>query len=221
MKLKIKKHHLLFLLSSLSPTSLVFASAQQTLSSWSSIISLGYTNYNHMYSGDGQTPIGRLAIARNFIDFNCFKFGLEIGYQNGNTMRLDVRQETLDLLGGLPIQSTIKPMLDLLVTTKTPTLGTTPFFAALKGGIAYRRWQFDDRNSINDKSQIAGEVQAGLGYQINNRADLTFYYQGIYDGQPNFKLISEEHNGEYHYSRGHVSNIPIQNAVLLSLSFNV
>lgn len=221
MKFNMHGCQCIFLLSASLVVLPSFANTPETFLPWSATLSLGYTNYNHMYSGDGQTPVGRLAVGRRLIAFNCFEFGIEAGYQNGNTMRLDVPQETLDLIGGLPIQSTAKSMLDLLITAKTPTFGSTPFFAALKGGIAYRRWQFDDRSTINDRSQLAGEVQAGLGYQISKRADLTLYYQGIYGGQPNFKVNRYEVDDEIYYSGGHVSNIPIQNGALLSLSFNV
>jgi hypothetical protein len=83
-------------------------------------------------------------------------------------MRLDVTQDILDELGGLPIQSTIKPLLDLLVSIKRIPSNNGPLFSVLKGGIAYRRWQFENRDSINDVAELAAEVQAGLGYTISD-----------------------------------------------------
>lgn len=129
-------------------------------------------------------------------------------------MRYFPSQAAVDALGGLPIQTTVKPILDLLATLKSNSFGTTPIFAQFKGGIAYRRWQFNDRDSINDKSQIAGEVQAGLGYAISERARLSLSYQGIFGSTPEFRFDPDS-------ATGRVSNIPIQNGVLFGLTFTV
>lgn len=181
---------------------------------WLASASLGYTDYQNMYHGAGQTALGRFAIGRTLFFNDSTTFGMEIGVQNGGTMRIGISKATLDELGGLPIQSTVRPMLDLLATVKTTTLGTSPFFVDLKGGIAYRRWQFEDRSSIKDLSQIAGEVQAGLGFPLSHSTTLSLLYQGIYGGNPNFRLTTE-------CPSGHVSTIPIQHGLLLSLSLTV
>jgi hypothetical protein len=110
---------------------------------WSVTASLGYTNYQSMYSDDGQTALGRLAIGKELFTRKYLIFGLEIGVQSGNTMRLNVPQITLDEIGGLPNQSTVKPTLDLLATAKIQPLGSSQFFGEIKGGIAYRQWQAD------------------------------------------------------------------------------
>ncbi|KTD72569.1 hypothetical protein [Legionella tucsonensis] len=177
---------------------------------WSLTGSLGYTVYEDMYRGDGQTAVGRFAIGRDVYTGHSLTWGLEMGVQNGNTMRYFPSQAAVDALGGLPIQTTVKPMLDLLATLKSNSFGTTPVFAQLKGGIAYRRWQFNDRDSINDKSQIAGEVQAGLGCAISERASLSLSYQGVFGSNPDFRFNADS-------ATGRVSNIPIQNGVLLGL----
>jgi len=181
---------------------------------WSITASMGYTNYQDMYRNDGQTPVGRLAFGHDCYAFNQATLGLELGVQNGNTMRFFPSQTAIDTLGGLPIQTTVKPMLDLLVTLKSASLSTMPVYAQLKGGIAYRRWQFNDRDSINDKSQIAGEVQAGLGYAISERASMNLFYQGIYGSSPNFSLNAVAETGR-------VSNIPVQHGVLLGMTVTV
>ena len=181
---------------------------------WSVSGSLGYTVYEDMFRGDGQTAVGRLAIGRDVHTSHLFTWGLEVGIQNGNTMRYFPSQADIDALGGLPIQTTAKPMIDLLVTLKTLSFESTPIFALIKGGAAYRRWQFNDRDSINDKSQIAGEVQAGLGYSISERASLTLSYQGIFGSNPDFNLNAVN-------ATGSVSNIPVQNGVLLGLTVTV
>lgn len=181
---------------------------------WSVTGSIGYTVYEDMYRDDGQTALGRFAIGRDVYTGHSLTWGFEVGVQSGNTMRYFPSQEAIDALGGLPIQTTVKPLLDVLVTLKTASFGTTPIFAQLKGGIAYRRWQFNDRDSINDKSQIAGEVQAGLGYALSERANLSVSYQGIFGGNPDFHFNADS-------ATGRVSNIPVQNGVLLGLTVTV
>jgi hypothetical protein len=176
--------------------------------------SIGFTDYQNMFHGDGETVVGRFALGKELFSRAALAFGLELGVQNGNAMRLDVSQETLDVLGGLPIQSTMKPMLDLLVTAKTNSLGVIPLFAELKGGIAYRHWQFEDRDSINDQSNIAGEVQAGLGYLVSDKASLGVFYQGVFGGNPDFQVNALNQTGL-------VKTIPIQNGVLLSLTLTL
>ncbi|MCC5791111.1 MAG: hypothetical protein JJT82_00675 [Legionellaceae bacterium] len=183
-------------------------------SPWSVTGSLGYTVYNNMYRGDGQTALGRFAIGRDVHVGHAMIWGLEVGVQNGNTMRYYPSRAAVDALGGLPMQTTAKPMLDLLATLKTTAIGASPIFAQLKGGIAYRRWQFNDRNTINDPSQIAGEVQAGFGYSISQRASLSLSYQGVFGRNPRFRLNVDN-------ATGRVSHIPVQNGVLLGLTVNV
>ena len=181
---------------------------------WSVTGSIGYTVYEDMYRADGQTALGRFAIGRDVYAGHVLTWGLEVGVQNGNTMRYFPSLSAIDALGSLPIQATVKPMLDVLATLKTNSFGTTPVFAQFKGGIAYRRWQFNDRNSIDGKSQIAGEMQAGLGYAISERTSLGVSYQGIFGGNPDFHVNADT-------ATGHVNNIPIQNGVLLGLTVTV
>lgn len=181
---------------------------------WSVSASLGMTHYQNMFSSDGETAIGRLALGRELITRSWGTLGLELGVQNGNTMRYVPSQSAIDALGGLPIQTTVKPMLDLLATVKTMPLGNTAMVGLVKGGVAYRHWQFNDRDSINDCSQLAGEFQVGVGYALNERASLSLVYQGIYGANPHFTLNSAA-------MTGHVSNIPIQNGVLLGLTWQV
>lgn len=200
-------------------SSTVFAGTMGTLEPsssnlWSVTASLGYSVYQDMFRDDGQAAIGRLAIGRMLFDSNQLAFGVEVGVQNGKTMRLAVPQVLLDELGGLPIQSTLNPMLDLLATVKTAPLGASSMYGQLKGGIAYRRWQFDNRDSINDLSQVAGEVQAGLGYAISSHADLNLSYQGVFGGNPNFTVNTINQTG-------HVNTIPMQNGVLLGVTLKV
>ena len=181
---------------------------------WSVTASLGYTNYQAMYLNTGQTMLGRLAIGKEFFTKEAFGFGMELGVQNGNSMQLGASDEALNVLGGLPIQSTVKPVFDVLATLSTAPIGRSILFGQLKGGVAYRSWQFEDRHSINNLSRLAGEVQAGLGFQLSERTKLSLLYQGIFGGNPKFSVnpITET---------GHVNSIPIQQGLLLSLSLIV
>lgn len=181
---------------------------------WSVTGSLGYTVYEDMFRDDGQTALGRFGIGRDVYVGNSLSWGVEVGVQSGNTMRYYPSREAIEALGGLPIQTMVKPMLDALVTLKTTSFGATPIFGQLKGGIAYRRWQFNDRDSINDKSQIAGEVQAGLGYAISEQFNLSLSYQGVFGSNPDFRLNADKDTGQ-------VSHIPAQHGMLLGLTVTV
>lgn len=181
---------------------------------WSLTASIGYTNFQNMYQSEGQTALGRLAFGAALLDTDFFNFGVELGVQNGNQMRLDVSEADLNALGGSPIQTTVKPTLDLLATAMSAPLLNTPLFAQIKGGIAYRRWQFDDRTSIDFLSNVAGELQAGIGIAISKTANLSVLYQGIYGGNPNFVVNTTNETGS-------ISTVPIQNGVLLSLAVMV
>lgn len=194
---------------------------------WSVIGGLGYNWYDFGYHGggladpaaqsaigDGQTAFGRFAIARDLAKLRSMQFGLELGVQSGNIMRLDIPQATLDLLGGMPVQANIKPMVDLLATATTEPVMSTPAFGILKAGIAYRRMQINERVTVNDLSQVAFELQAGLGANITDKARLGLLYQGVFNGSTNFTVNTAAETG-------HVSNIPMQNGVLLALSYSL
>ena len=192
---------------------------------WSAIGSLGYTWFSDAYNGgvfadptaqnaigDGQTAVGRFAIARDFGHFQGMHFGAEVGVQNGNTMRLNIPQLSLDEVGGMPVQVSIKPMLDLLATATWQPHESTPVFGIVKAGVAYRRLEINDRVTFNDISQAAFEVQAGLGMKISERASLSLNYQGVFSGSANYTINTVNHTGN-------ISNIPAQNGLLLSLAY--
>jgi hypothetical protein len=200
--------------------------------SWSIIGGVGYTWFQDAYAGgpgsdpsaqgaigDGQTPFERLAIAKDFgvWDYGYLqyvRFGGEIGVQTGNIMRLGASQDTLDLLGGLPIQLNVKPTLDLLATASVQPMEGVPAFGVLKAGIAYRRLQIDERVTVNDLSQVAFDMQAGIGMDVSEHGKLSLVYQGIFGGNTNFTVNTVT-------GTGHISAIPIQNGVLLNLAFMV
>ena len=194
---------------------------------WSIIGGLGYTWYNNFYNGgaaaddsaqaaigDGQTALARFAIARDFGAFKTLRLGVEIGVQGGNTARLDIPQSTINDLGGLLPQVTIKPMLDLLATASWQPVESIPLFGLIKPGIAYRRLQVNDRVTFNDLSEVAFELQVGLGMHISDRAILSLNYQGILDNNTTYTINTST-------LTGHISNIPRQNGLLLNLSYTV
>ena len=55
---------------------------------------------------------------------------------------------------------------DLLATVQIKPVEDAGLFGFVKGGIAYRQQQVD-RNEVNDLTKISPELQAGLGFKIN------------------------------------------------------
>ncbi|WP_131779152.1 hypothetical protein [Legionella bozemanae] len=181
---------------------------------WSVTASAGAGNYQ-ITSRDKNVPIGRLALANEMMLAGNIALGLELGLQTGTHIKLNMPQETfLALKKWIPMQTTLAPTLDLLITSKSDPLGNSAFFAQLKGGLAYRHWR-DKHVPLNDISQLAGEVQAGFGYPITALASLSLLYQGIFSGNgSNFHL-------DTYSKREQLSNIPTLHAVLLGLSVNL
>jgi len=194
---------------------------------WSIIGSLGYTWYDGAYSGgitadvdaqnaigDGQTALGRFAVARDLWAYKKIHFGGEIGVQSGNDFRLPIPQITLDEIGGVMTQATIKPMLDFLATATWQPMESKPVFGVVKLGVAYRRMIIDDRVTFNDLSQAAFEVQAGLGMPISERATISLNYQGVFDGNTTYNVNTTA-------SIGMITNIPMQNGLFLSIGYRL
>ena len=178
---------------------------------WSITGSLGYAGLNGAYGGQGQSGVGRLGMGKVLRDYGRSSLGWELGVQNGTTMQLQIPEDTLDVLGGVPITVTVKPLLDLLATWRFTPVSTTAMFGDVKLGAAYRRMDVLIRQTVNNKSQFAGEVQAGLSMPITDVATLSLLYQGIYGAGVNFQANAATETGL-------ISNIPVQNGVLLSLN---
>lgn len=179
-------------------------------SPWAITASLGMGNYEHMDANQGQTAMGRFATHYALTRY----LGLEAGIQTGNQMRFDLPQESLDILGGLSLSGIIKPQLDVLFTARTPQFSlTNPLYAQVKGGIVYRQLQMD-RESINDKDEFAPEFQIGLGYEINNRLDLSLMYQYIAGKTPNIQVDALSETAR-------IAHIPIQSALMFGLTFTL
>lgn len=180
---------------------------------WSVNASLGYTSYNYGTDGTGQTPVGRFAIGRLLDETNRFSLGAELGVQNGNTLRLFMSQQQMEALGGLPVEATVTPMLDLLATLRVFSASSLPIFMDLKGGLAYRR-MYVDRVTVDNKNQFAGEFQGGFGLPIADSSTLSILYQGIYGGSLGYTINTLSQTA-------YIKNIPIQNGILLSLNINL
>lgn len=178
---------------------------------WSITGSAGYATLSDAYAGQGQTAVGRIAVGKSLGDVLCGVFGLELGFQNGTNMQLNIPQDTLDLLGGVPITVTVKPLLDVLATLRVTPVLTSAVFGELKLGAAYRRMDVLIRQTVNNKSQFAFETQVGLGIPIIEAVTVSLLYQGIFGGSVDFQADSASRTGL-------IANIPIQNGVLLSLS---
>ncbi|ARB93706.1 hypothetical protein [Legionella longbeachae] len=181
---------------------------------WSVSASAGAGSYQ-VNSSDKSTAIGRLALANELMLAGNIALGLELGLQTGTRIKLDMQRETFQALRKwIPMQTTLSPTLDLLITTKSDPLGNSDFFAQLKGGLAYRHWR-DARVPLNDISQLAGEIQAGFGYPITALASLSLLYQGIFSGNgPNLHLDTRAQKEQ-------LSNIPTLHAILVGLSVNL
>lgn len=180
---------------------------------WSFIAGLGYTEYENVASSDSQTVLERLGFAKELARFNLFSLGGELAVQTGNRMDLEIPQSAQLILGDLPIETTVKEMIDLLATVKTQMFGTTPFFLIAKGGAVYRQLKID-RDSVNNKSQFSAEAQGGVGLQIDSSAYLSVLYQGFFNGETNFLADPLT-------TTGYIAHIPAQNSVLLVLTVNV
>jgi hypothetical protein len=187
---------------------------------WSITGSLGYTYYLSSTNNQGQTAVERLAIGKELFNLYLFKryqwfWGLELGVQNGNSMNLAASEEQIEALGGLPIFTTIKPMPDLLVTIKSQEIGYYfPMHMQVKGGVAFRHLQFNDRDSIKSRLELSGEVQAGPAWNLNKVFTLAVLYQGIFGGAPNLQINEEN-------MTGFISAIPMQHGGLVSLTLTL
>ena len=179
-------------------------------SPWSITASLGMAHFDSMEGLHGQTALARLAFGYAL----THHVGLETGIQNGNQMRLQVPKKTIDVLGGVPVVGTAKPLLDALITVKTPPLSSTiPLFVEAKGGVAYRQLQMD-RETMNDRSQFAPELQAGLGYTVREHLNVNLMVQYVRGKNPDVAVDAST-------ERGWIANIPTQKAILLGLTLKL
>jgi hypothetical protein len=180
---------------------------------WSITASIGNGKYQHIPSPEGDAALARLALSNELLLTGDVALGLELGVQNGNHLHFRIPYQNAPVLRIIPVHTYLSPMLDLLVTAKSDPLAGSAFYAQIKGGIAYRNWRIQ-QNTINELSQLAGEIQAGFGYPITALASLNLLYQGVFGGNPDLTLNLATQTAQ-------LSNIPILHALLLGLSVNL
>lgn len=175
----------------------------------------GYGTVSGGYKNDGNVAQGRFTLGIHAKQYQQWMLGGEIGVQSGNTMRLATSSTVIDPTTALLPQATLKPLLDLLFTVKGSILPDRPFYYMLKGGIAYRQLQLDDRTSTYGVglSNVAGEFQAGFGVNITKHVLLNAFYQGIYSNNNAGVYINNEGNTP-------ISHIPTQQAGFLGVEYS-
>lgn len=176
-----------------------------------------YSGYGHIsggYKQDGDMVQGRFTLGLHFVEYRRWTLGGEVGIQSGNTMRLSADPAIINAAGGLPIQSTLKPLVDVLFTVKAQIWESQPLFYLLKGGVAYRQLTLNDRSSSRDSlNKINPEIQMGLGFNVTERVVITALYQGIYShDNAGIKL---NHVGDVT-----LSHIPTEQAGLLGIEYS-
>lgn len=158
-------------------------------SPWSVTPALGYI----FYEQNNQSPVGRFAVDYRWHTTNLAEFGLELGVQNGQNLKLTDPRITCG--GALPVQSTLSPALDLLITlTVLKIPETIPVHFIAKVGIAYQRMSFNDRTDVFDYTRVSPELQIGLSHPITERASVELLYQGIYGSKPNLRYNAFENS---------------------------
>jgi hypothetical protein len=208
-EIKMKIIMIITLMSLISPT---HASRETSFNPWTVDAAFGMALYPDTASHDSQTAIGRLSLGHALFTQPYWQAGIEAGIQSGTSMRLALPKESIDVLGGVPIEAEIKPMLDLLIGVKTKPLVSVPIVAWLKVGAAYRTLRVD-RPEVNNLNNYSPELDVGLGYQVNEQTAVTIGYQSIWGKKPQLTVFPETQTGVLRY-------IPAQQALLLGFSFN-
>lgn len=193
--------------SSASPV-LMLSESESLNNRWSFMTSLGYSGTHQIHASNKHNPLARFALAAELLATTQANFGLELGLQTGSRMYLVIPQSNFTNLQN-PVRSTLRPMIDLLLTAHANPVDESLLFTQIKGGLAYRYWRVDSI-LFNNKSEFAGELQAGFGYPLTEISNLNLLYQGIFGGNPRLYL-----NPAY---LGSIANIPIQHGFLLGLS---
>jgi hypothetical protein len=205
------KHKILILLTLMCVTSFTYAYRESFSGSWTIDAAFGMGFYPATNIDNDHAAVGRLDIGYTLFKQPYWQAGIEAGVQNGNTLRLNIPKESIDILGGVPIEAQIKPMLDVLIDVKTATLADTPIIGWFKGGVAYRQLTVDHAE-VNNLSEFAPEIQAGLGYQFNDQATITIGYQLIWGKNPELTVNPLAEIGVLNY-------LPTQQAVMIGFSF--
>lgn len=165
---------------------------------WTLDASLGMTLYPEAVSKDNQNAMGRLSLGRVLWTEPQWQAAIETGIQSGSALRLNFPKETIDSLGGVPIDSQLKTLIDVMISLKTDAMFYAPITPWFKAGMAYRQFQVDS-HEINNVQEFSPEIQAGLGYRINDQLTVTLGYQYIFGKNPELSLNPDNETGTLKY----------------------
>jgi hypothetical protein len=167
------------------------------------------------YENDGMSAFGRLTFGVDAWNWNRYGFGFEVSFQSGNTVRLEASDAIIAAAGGLPIQASLKPIIDFLVSAKCRLTDSYPLYLFAKGGFAFRQLQLEGRTSSSDQiNRVNGEIQAGFSYQLTPHGRISVSYQAI---------ISKENSGIKASPSNDIllNSIPMQQGALIGIEYSL
>lgn len=169
----------------------------------------GVSSYSSALNREGEAALGKLSLGMMIYRENL-GFGIEGGIQSGNTMHLKFSNNDLFILGGVPLEVQIKPMLDISVNFQMRL--NEDFFGIVKGGVVFRQMQINEE-ALNDLRDIAPKIEAGFGYQLSEQLVVNLMYQYIFGKAPVLSINPV-------MERGFLANIPSSQALMLGVSYN-
>lgn len=200
----------LFIVSSVLIGNPLYAETS-SVSRWFVDGALGISSTEDTTHKTNQTAVGRFSLGATVIANTTWDALVAVGVQNGTTFRLSFPKESIDSLGGVPIEVNIKPFVDVLAGFSIHPNNHVPMNVWLKGGVAYRMMQAD-RDEVNNVSAYSPELQAGLGYQITKQTRINLGYQVIWGKRSTLDVNVPNETAV-------LKNIPTQQAVLLGFTY--
>ncbi len=94
----------------------------------------------------------------------------------------------------MPIEVTVKPLLDVLAGLNLKPSSNVPMNLWLKEELAYRMMQAD-REEINDLFHISPELQVGIGYEISKQNTINFGYQILWGKKSELEVNLQNKTG--------------------------
>jgi len=189
------------------------ASATDKLSPFYMGASAGYNTLDGTHD-ETDGIVGRLVFGAEGYQTGQIIWGVELGAESGNDVRLDAPPD-VDCPLCSPVEATLEPAADLLLTARMHTTTHQPWGVFLKAGAAYRDLRLLYISSDEDNiQQIAPEVQAGLSYQATHHARFVLYYQGIYAEDDAGVHLDDDGNTT-------IEDIPTQQAGFFGLEYRL
>lgn len=163
-------------------------------------------------SWDGnQDAVGRLNLGSVFFTSPTLQAGLEAGIESGTTLHLPFSQEEVAPLGGVELEATLKPMLDVALSLRAEPLVEIPLFLSFKAGAAWRRLQ-SDRPSVAGSREVSPLLAACLGFRLYEQSALYLSYEWIGGQRP--QLVVDEAS-----ETATIRHLPSRQALLLGFSY--